>query len=313
MIYTPDFFLVGAAKAGTTALQQALDAHPDVYMSPLKEPNYFCTDIDPDKLRVDLKERLKADKIAEWIHAGMPGSKWRAYLRDQDLYAALFKPALPSQVTGEASVSYLYSTTAADNIASVKPEAKIIIVLRNPIERAWSHYVMEERLGMAEYSFADAFKVASKTQQPMWGRDLMFLHAGLYSEQIKRYQNNFASSQLHIIMYDDYRKQPQEVLRKLYLFLSVDPSKADLSVALKRSNEARTGVFDKAIPAGSLKVKLRRLLKTLGVHSSLKNMLTKPSDRKIGIEEKKILSAFYHDEIEELEKTLNLDLSHWKK
>jgi hypothetical protein len=97
------------------------------------------------------------------------------------------------------------------------------------------------------------------------------------------------------------------------LFLSVDPSKADLSVALKRSNEARTGVFDKAIPAGSLKVKLRRLLKTLGVHSSLKNMLTKPSDRKIGIEEKKILSAFYHDEIEELEKTLNLDLSHWKK
>jgi hypothetical protein len=172
---------------------------------------------------------------------------------------------------------------------------------------------MEERLGMADSTFEDAFNSVKNKLQPMWGRDLMFLHAGLYSDQIKRYQKHFDPSQLHIIIYDDYRKQPQDVLKKLYVYLGVDPAKADLSVALKRSNEARTGVFDKAIPAGSLKVKLRRLLKYLGIHSSLKNMLTKPSDRKPGEHEKKILSAFYLREIEELEKTLNLDLSHWKK
>jgi Sulfotransferase family len=313
MMYTPDFFLVGAAKAGTTALQQALDAHPDIYMSPLKEPNFFCSDIDPDKLRPDLKERLKADNTEEWINSGMQGSRWRAYLRDENLYSALFAPAQPTQVTGEASVSYLYSTTAAENIAAAKPNAKIIIVLRNPIERAWSHYLMEERLGMADRSFELAFKSVSNLQHPMWGRDLLFLHGGLYNDQIKRYLKYFDPSQLHIIIYDDYRKQPQDVLKKLYVFLGVDPTKADLSVALKRSNEARTGVFDKAIPSGSLKVKLRRFFKSIGIHSSLKNMLTKPSDRKVGEQEKKILSGFYLHEIEELEKTLNLDLSLWKK
>lgn len=313
MMYTPDFFLVGAAKAGTTALQQALDAHPDIYMSPLKEPNFFCTDIDPEKLRADLKERLKADQTEEWILSGMEGSRWRAYLRDEKLYSALFSPASATQITGEASVSYLFSSKAAENIYAAKPNAKIIIVLRNPVERAWSHYLMEERLGMADRLFEVAYNSICDNQDPMWGRDLMFLHAGLYNEQIKRYQKYFGPSQIHIIIYDDYRKQPQAVLKKLYLFLGVDPSKADLSIALKRSNEARTGVFDKAIPSGSIKVKLRRFLKGLGIHGSLKNMLTKPSDRKPSEAEKNKLSAYYRTEIAELEKTLNLDLSHWKK
>ena len=313
MMYIPDFFLVGAAKAGTTALQQALDAHPDIYMSPLKEPNFFCSDIEPKNLNTDLKKKLEADHIEDWIQSGMPNSRWRAYLRDEKLYSALFAPALATQVTGEASVSYLYSTKAAENIHTAKPNAKIIMILRNPIERSWSHFLMEVRLGIVDPSFKDAFESTAKIQHPLWGNNPLFLHAGLYNEQIKRYQKLFNQSQLHIIIYDNYRNNPQEVLKKVYLFLGVDPAKADLSIALKRNNEARTGVLDKAIPSGSLKVKFRKFAKRLGIHSLLKNILTKPSYRKPNEAEKNLLTAHFSNEIEELEKTLNLDLSDWKK
>lgn len=313
MTYSPNFFLVGAAKAGTTALQQALGAHPDIYMSPLKEPNYFCTDIDPEKLTADLKGKLKAENIEEWILSGMKEERWRAYIRDEKLYALLFAAALPTQITGEASVSYLHSSTAAENIFTAKPDAKIIIVLRNPAERAWSHYLMEERLGMTDRIFENAFNKAKEITSPMWGKNLLFLNAGLYNQQILRYKKFFSDKQIHFILYDNYRKQPQEVLRNLYVFLGVDPSKADLSVALKRSNEARTGVFDKLIPNGYIKVKLRQFVKGIGIHTFLKKMLTKPSDRKPNEREKALLSDYYRNEIEDLQKTLNLDLSFWNK
>lgn len=312
----PDFFLVGAAKAGTTAIQQALDAHPDVYMSPLKEPNFFSDDIIVSTLRDDVKQKLEEDNIPEWISGGMKTPRWRAYLRDENLYSKLFDPAKPNQKKGEASVSYLYSSNAAENIFKANNQAKIIIILRNPAERAFSHFNMEQRMGWLQDDFTSAFKKYQANLKPQWGKDPLFIAGGLYASQISRFLDVFPKSQILVIIYDEFKKSPDKTLDVIYKFIGVDSTKVNLKIALKKSNEARESkieMLDTAIPKGAFKVKIRRALKSLGLHAALKNLLTKPSSIKMKQEERRLATEFYLNDIYALEKLLNINLDFWKK
>lgn len=312
----PDFFLVGAAKAGTTAIQQALDAHPDVYMSPLKEPNFFSDDILVSSLRDDVKKKLEEDNIPEWILNGMKSPRWRAYLRDENLYSNLFDPAKATQKKGEASVSYLYSSNAAQNIFKANDQAKIIIVLRNPAERAFSHFNMEQRMGWMQDDFSSAFEKYKENLKPLWGKDPLFIAGGLYADQVGRYLSVFPKSQVLILIYDEFKNAPEKTLDAIYKFIGVDSSKVDLKIALKKNNEARENkieLLDNAIPKGAFKVKFRRALKSLGLHSVLKNLLTKPSSNKMTKEERLLATESYLNDIYELEKLLNINLNSWKK
>jgi hypothetical protein len=312
----PDFFLVGAAKAGTTAIQQALDVHPDVFMSPLKEPNFFCDDILVSNLREDVKQKLEEDDIPEWISSGMKTDRWRAYLRDENLYSQLFDAAKPNQKKGEASVSYLYSLNAAQNIFKANANAKIIIVLRNPAERAFSHFNMEQRMNWIQGDFSSAFQKYKLIQNPIWGKDPLFVAGGLYSAQVSRYFNVFPKSKILVLIYDEFKKAPEKTLAAIFNFINVDASKIDLTIALKTNNEARENKIEflnNAVPKGALKIKIRRAMKSLGIHRTLKNLLTKPSSTKITKDERTIASEYYLDDIYALEKLLNINLDFWKK
>ena len=146
----PNLFIVGAAKAGTSALHAILSEHPNIFMSPVKEPNYFSSDLLVDNFNSEQKKKFKNEKI-QFLNNGAVRPCHQLYVRNKTDYLRLFKDA-DSKVKycGEASVSYLFSKIAAQKIKEFNPVSKIIIILRNPVERAFSHFLMDLKIGRSK-------------------------------------------------------------------------------------------------------------------------------------------------------------------
>ena len=313
MSIKPDFFIVGAAKSGTTALQQMLDQHPAIYMSPIKEPNFFYTDVEISELRKGLQEKLKKENAEQWIKDGMHGERWNAFLRDESLYRQLFSDAQANQFCGEASVSYLYSSHAAQLIYQYNPQAKIIILLRNPVERSWSHYKMEKRMGILKEDFQSAFEKWKDSSHPIWGKDPIFLSGGLYYNQVKRFMDVFPREQLFICLYDDYKINADKTLHQILNFIGVNDATPHEFVKNKVANEARKSIIDNFLPSGKLKTILRKFVQRIGIHRFLKQVLTSENNEPLSKDHKMALHKYYSSDIEKLELLLNINLSNWKK
>ena len=160
----PNFIIAGAPKAGTTSLYHYLSEHPEVFMSDPKEVNFFSKEeIDAQGLYYDI---FKAGNISE--------------------YKKLFINANGKKAVGEASVSYLYYQEVPQKIKRIIPDAKIIIALRSPVERAFSHYLMDLRLGYIELSFEDVvYKRVEHKYLNLYYQQ--YVELGFYFEQVRRY------------------------------------------------------------------------------------------------------------------------------
>jgi hypothetical protein len=204
----PNFFVVGAAKAGTTTLHNALGQHPDVFMTRCKEPGFFSPDV-------------------SWP------TQWNG---DLDTYLRLFRGTEEFAVRGESSPSYLYSTLAASKIREFAPTARIVIVLRNPVESIVSCYAEARKWGVEPKGTLEAAVRASDrerraTLRPggMWIR---YRDVVRYAPQVERYVAAFPREQLHISRYDDLVTDPSGFLRAVFGFLGV----ADVDVPVGRDN-----------------------------------------------------------------------------
>ena len=188
----PNLFIVGAAKAGTTSLWKALNAFPDVYMSPLKEPHYFS----------------QVDPRPEWA-AHFP------VIRSEREYLRLFAGARAVAYVGEASTSYLWSAArSADAIWDHSPNARIIAVLRDPIERAYSHYWNDRREGIESRAFETALHDEQRRSAAgQWGQDSLYIDAGRYSHQVQAFSERF-KGQMLVLSYDDLAGDPAAVLHQ---------------------------------------------------------------------------------------------------
>src|SRR5579872_6439243 len=135
----PNFFIAGAPKAGTTSLYHYLSQHPQVYMSPLKEPNYFAAEIREDNCDPVVRRRLYGEQRAlrRFLDGPMLGPHFSGIVSEWEDYLRLFANATTERAVGEASVGYLRSPTAPSRIAEKIPEAKIIVMLRDPADRAF--------------------------------------------------------------------------------------------------------------------------------------------------------------------------------
>ncbi len=194
----PNLFVVGAAKAGTTSLWRYLGAHPDIYMSRMKEPHFFSRSNVP----------------------GIPKVKEeRAYL---ELFAG--KDATPFR--GEASVSYLWDDRSARAIKSVAPDARILISLREQVDRAYSHYWTYARLGFENRSFRTAVAEELENEPDIAALPPPYLARGRYPEQIQRYFDLFGEG-VHVLFFDDIAADVRGVMRGIFEFLDVDPAVAD--------------------------------------------------------------------------------------
>jgi hypothetical protein len=208
----PDFFIVGNPKSGTTALYEALRRHPQIYMPDLKEPWFFAEDMRP-RFRV-----LRSPDPVESLED----------------YLALFAAAGEEQRVGEASSTYLWSSTAAARIAELRPDARIIAILREPasflqslhLEFLQNHVESERDLSRAlalEDSRREGKRIPRRSARPQL---LLYSDHVRYAEQLRRYRDAFAPEQILVLVYDDFQSDNQATMRSVLEFLDVDASRA---------------------------------------------------------------------------------------
>ena len=203
----PTFFMVGAARAGTTSMYEYLRSHPQIYMPSTvagKEPSFFCDLVPP----------------------------WATKYRDTESYLSLFAKGRGRAAIGDASTNYLVAPESAGKIRARYPDAKIIMILRNPVQRAHSLYRY-----ICAWGFEDAptFEKGLAREAARLGNArfikewqllyhaFLYYHSGLYAEQVARYLDAFPREQVHIILFDDMKKDLLGTIRGVYRFLNVDP------------------------------------------------------------------------------------------
>ncbi len=224
----PNFFVVGAAKSGTTSLFHYLKQHPEVFLTPIKEPNFFCKDINA---RTFSDGYLKS--VCPDVDAYLEEPKktfFVAHIRKWKQYKKLYQGVDEEKAIGEMSNSYLYSKVAARKIYAKYPKAKIVMVLRNPIDRAFSHFMMALNISGEEMdqekaeavSFIDRVEEDRLQAHQGWGISNLYIELGRYYEQVRRYFKRFPSKNVEVILYDEYRRSPLDTLKHLFHFIGVN-------------------------------------------------------------------------------------------
>jgi hypothetical protein len=300
---------VGAAKAGTTSLYSYLLQHPSIYMSPVKEPHYFSTDIRADNFTQKQYQKNHLN-IARYLQEKPLKPRHIAFVNKYDDYLALFGQARCETVLGEASTGYLYSETAATNIHMFDPNAKIIIILRNPVDRAYSHWKMNYSAGRERRtaSLCESIRADYECTNKGWGKSNLYVELGLYCRQVERFCELFLGSNLKICFYHDLERQPGQFMQELFQFLNL-PS-IDLDVTKKHNSSLmpkysfiswlnRKYGMGRFVP-----VQLRAKLKKITSSTQFPVFCNK--------ERKEIYQIYFERDVESLERLLNRDLPEFK-
>jgi hypothetical protein len=303
----PNFFIVGAAKAGTTSLYHYLSAHTDIFMSPIKEPNYFAKDV-VNRLPVEARRVLQLNYRA-FVRTGRACDD--AFVPTWDQYCELFSRTGAQCAIGEASTFYLLSTHAAKDIRDACPGAKIIIVLRDPVERAYSHYLMNLRAGSARGGFLAEFREGLKegTEERA---SFVYRSMGMYSRQVERYLRYFPVERVKILLYDDMRSNLNSFVRSVLQFLEVD-SDVEL-VSQERFNRARLPRYPRLnalLLSTGLKKWFARVAPAPAARFAWQVFFTDRAVPRLSMEERAQALPFFRDDIERLQTLIGRNLSRW--
>ena len=299
----PNFLVIGAAKAGTNALYRYLQQHPQVYMSPWKEPKFFAFES-----RDDLGFRAANGREAP-VNATV--------VLDREEYEQLFDGARGELALGEASPHYLYAEKAPARIKALVPDMKLVAVLRNPIDRAFSSYQHLVRDGLEPLDFGAGLDAEPARIAEHYAFLYRYADLGYYTRQLHRYDDLFPADQLLILLYDDLRRDPEATCRRLFSFLGVDESfvparSEDYNVSGLPRNRLVHRVLN---PSAPMK---RRLWQA--APSRLRDPLLRLQTRMVNrnlerqsmpARERDRLRSVFKQEVTQLETRLDRDLSHW--
>ncbi len=301
----PNFFVVGAPKAGTTSLYNYLDQHPAVYLSPIKEPAFFAADLHQHQRRLGVAQ-TDAAALQAYLDGPMT-TRGSGVVTDWQQYQKLFKNVALETAVGEVSGNYLGSSCAPRAIRDRMPGARIIMVLRDPVARLYSQHAQAASRGHARPEFlpwVEEQQALESRQEPRLGA----VWNGFYARHLERYRACFAASQIKTVLYEQYTAQPQAVLRDLFHFLDVDPDfEVDFSRRHNETWQPRWGRLHAT--SAPLRAGLRRALPP-GVVKGLRT-LTHQRPRPITPAERAQALAIYADDIRALQQLLGLDLSAW--
>ena len=209
-------------------------------MSPVKEPNYFASEIRLEHFSERLRPRAEQDvaPLRAYLDGPMREKRFGGLITEWSDYLKLFRDAAGRKAIGESSVCYLWSESAARNIRRSIPDARIILVLRNPVEMVFSMYLHTVRSLGKHHTFREAIEMGLKQRGGKIDFMHPFLDMGLYHRQVQRYLETFPEEQVRIYLYQEYQAQPNRMLADIFHFLGVDPAfSPDLS---KRYLEAGT-------------------------------------------------------------------------
>jgi len=236
----PDFLIIGAPKAGTTALHSALALHPEVFTTNPKEPKYWlCGDAPPP----------------HWTGPGDAHSQQEWIWRRRD-YDALFRPAAEHQVRGESTPFYLWSRPAHRRIAEHLPEVKLVAVVRDPIDRAYSNWMHLWSDGLErESDFERAFVSQQQRVDAGWAPFWRYKDLGLYGEQLKHLYGYVDPARVLVVRYKDIVEGPAATVDEVCRFLGIAESHVS---SIPRDNSRtyaepgwRTSVFGRAVRTGA--------------------------------------------------------------
>ncbi len=292
----PHFFIVGAFKSGTTALYEYLRRHPQVFMPFHKEPNFFGDDLTRHYGRLSMAD-----------------------------YLALFRHAQPGQRVGEASTWYLYSSSAAREIAEFSPAAQIIVLLRNPVDVMYAQH--SQLLFRADENLTD-FQTALEAEPgrrrgeqlpppPVRPETLFYRHSVDFAEQIERYVQVFGRRRVHVALFDDLVADTAATYRSVLEFLGVDPTFQPDFTVHNENKRVRLRVLQRLVykPPGPLLGAVRRLRRFPLVHR-LRDGVLRLNSR---AEERRAMDpvlrgqllAEFAPEIDRLSGMIGRDLSAW--
>ena len=295
----PNFFIAGAPKCGTTALSEYLRDHPHVYISEPKEPHYFTFDF----------EQYRVTKT------------W-------DEYANLFAQCTTKHTAiGEGSVFYLFSAVALNKIREYDSEAKIIVMLRNPVDMIYSfHSQLVFTADESEKSFEKAWRLQKTREQgkqiPAQCREPAFLQyaqMGKLGEQVARLQTIFPAKQVKIILFEDFVESTKNVYDDVLDFLDVPSDNRTEFIRINENKSHKMGAvgnFTAKPPAllTNVALKARDILgiKELGILNTIRSFNTKVAAREpLSDELRAEMIEEFTSDIYQLAQLLNRDLSHW--
>lgn len=299
----PNFLIFGVQKAGTTSIYNYLKQHPQVFMSPLKETDFMGREsaADPEDAEVE-------------VQLTRGGRQQILNIRD---YRALFDGATDEIAIGEASPNYLFDhERAVENIQRHIPDAKLMAVLRNPIERAYSDYLMHVRQVVGNRKpLAEQIKTSANTSHT--------LLKGRYYDGVKHFLDTFGAEQVKLFLYEDLRKDSAGLMREVYDFIGVErdfdadtskrqqkaeiPKNQKLNQLLRTNNPLRSAV-------GTV---LRVLLPEEKRQALRSRLIAANSQGKEGMplsdEDRRLLEDYYREDILRLQDLIGRDLSGWFK
>jgi len=297
MAQLPNFLIIGAAKAGTTSLCHYLSQHPDVYISAEKEPRFFC----PEFYTEDTSGPLRSNARMEVFSL--------------EEYSGLFEAADSQKAIGEATTEYLYYPQTAQRIRDRLPNTKLIAILRNPVERAFSAYCYQLRDGCETQSFEQAIDQAAKREADHWRPGWLYPQSGYYYAQLKRYYDIFPAEQIQIHLFSDFKQNPTAVCQRIFDFLSVDSTFAveDLTaqnVSKVPKNQLVSKLIKQGKAAKSIATGLLPEAITQPILEKVKGYLYDPKPT-VAPELKQQLISLYKEDILALQKLIDRDLSEW--
>ena len=310
----PNFIVAGAPKSGTTSLYYYLCQHPQIYMSPVKEPTFFgAADLlSRDELRVKTKDELA--ELRTYLSGDL--SKPREYflVTEWDDYIKLFKNVRDEIAIGEASVSYIWLPSAAPAIRSKLPGARLIFLLRDPTERLFSLYLLrirrEPTLTFRSWVLKAMHSGGDRRHEVH--RYPIALDGGLYATQLARFLDIFPRDQVRVYLYEAYRADGRAVLRDIFAFLGVDPDQPiDVSCRHNETvvprfpaiDELRHRILGNASLTGWLPVRVSHALREF-YNRRRGNFTLDPEDRRLVID-------YYRDEILRTQDLIGRDLAGW--
>jgi hypothetical protein len=297
----PNTFIVGAPRSGTTALHHYLSQHPDIFMSDPKEPHHFGLD-----LWTDYTEFFRR-------------------FRDEELYLSLFANAGDAKAAGEGSVWYLFSSSAAEEIHTFNPDARIVVTLRHPVD--YMHSLHQHMRISGEEPIEDFVEALELDRQDRvdkgielvgrWGTGFPgYRPTAMFARQIRRYQDRFGKDQVHIVLLDDIKADTAAACGRICSFLGVDPDyDADFSPVNESRTVKRRWLHTAMTRDWQIKHRVGKLLPEpvkVRIWRRLHNVATSRGKRgKLDPDVRARLTVEFTDEIRELADVIERDLDHW--
>ncbi len=311
----PNFLIIGAQRSGTTSLYNYLRQHPQIFMSPIKEPRFFV--FDGEEFPSQGKD--EASPSAARYQNFRQRSIWSF-----DDYCALFQGVRDEKAIGEASPHYLYHPRSADRIKARLPGVKLVAILRDPVERAYSNYFLSIRDNKRQVvsDFIEKAREERKLNMDnIWDGSKHYLRKGFYAAQLIRYHKVFPPNQMRVYLYEDLKSNLHNLIQDVFRFLEVDDSfipdmssKFSTSGQVMKNKKHLQFLSNRRWLIGLSKMMLsdeirHEVLKkiSLCINSRNEEIVTPPLPPELRSE----LIQIYRDDILRLQDLIQRDLSAW--